>query len=306
MSAAAPLPDPAERFDPPVRRVAWEVERDLPFDALLATGAARTGLTPATFERLVWHGGLHAGGRRVDPATSPTHLAAGTPVVAYAFTREPEPIELGAADVLHDDDHLVVLRKPSWLPTQPTRASIRFCLEAEARRLLGSDDLRTINRLDRGTSGAVLFARTAAAARYLWRQFFERRVRKGYLAAVSPTPREERFTVRGDLVQVHHPRHAYFELRPSGTPGGRASETAFEIGEIRGPRALLRAAPVTGRTHQIRIHCAAAGCPILGDRLYGGGSADRLLLHAHTLGFAHPLRGRPVDVTAPIPADFQW
>jgi 23S rRNA-/tRNA-specific pseudouridylate synthase len=158
-----------------------------------------------------------------------------------------------------------------------------------------------------------MFAKDAAAARHLWAQFFERTVEKDYLAVVAPPPPQERFVVRGALVQVSHPRHAFFELRPEGTAGGRNSETAFERREARGPRCLLRALPRTGRTHQIRIHAAAAGSPILGDSLYAPGTetsatwaAPRLMLHARALTFAHPVRGGRIEVVDPLPADWSW
>jgi 23S rRNA-/tRNA-specific pseudouridylate synthase len=117
--------------------------------------------------------------------------------------------------------------------------------------------------------------------------------------------------VSGRLVRVLHPAHSLFDLRDEGSDEGRASCTAFAVLERRGERALLSVRPVTGRTHQIRVHAAGSGCPLVGDSLYGQGwspaaepwSARRLQLHALRVALRAPGGGRLV-IEAPPPRDF--
>ena len=162
-----------------------------------------------------------------------------------------------------------------------------------------------VHRLDAGTSGLLIVAKDdethAALADMLSRHEVERR----YLALVRGRPEHDRFSVEAPLE-----RHwARMLVRP-GT--GKEAETAFEVRERFEGSTLLEAAPRTGRTHQIRVHLASIGHPVLGDSAYGGGGDDatrlgltRPFLHAWRLSFAHPVTGERVDVEDPLPDDLE-
>lgn len=206
--------------------------------------------------------------------------------------------------VLHRDRHLAVVLKPAGMLSVPARGrrSARVLLR-EVGRALGR--VYPVHRLDEQTSGLMLVARTEECQRALKELFFEHRVERGYLALVRGRfPREPR-TVRSVLV-----RNRGDGLRGSGPPGsadGRPAVTSLRLVELLGPRASLVAAQLeTGRTHQVRIHLAEAGHPVLGDRLYGGRArqaAPRLALHAAGLGLVHPVTGEKLAFELPLPDD---
>jgi 23S rRNA pseudouridine1911/1915/1917 synthase len=292
----------AARFDPPVVVRRFGVERELPLAELLSEAAARLEGTAASAERALRHGGVHVNGRPLDGDEPPRAVAAGSRVVVYAFEREPEAVPFEPARVLHDGDGIVAVDKPPWLPMQRTRASARFSLEATLRERLGDPSLVAAHRLDRQTSGVALFARGAAGA-WASRAFAARRVAKRYLAVAAPPPERDAFEVSGWLGRAADPARFRFALHPGERPDARWSMTRFRVVERGDVRALVEALPETGRTHQIRVHLAAAGAPIVGDALYGGApGAGRVLLHAASLSLARS-DGSPLLLEAPAPPD---
>jgi 23S rRNA pseudouridine1911/1915/1917 synthase len=292
----------AERFDPPVVVRRFVVDRTLGLPELLSEAAARLEGTLASAERALRHGGIHVNGRPVDATAPPGSVAAGSWVVVYAFEREPEPVPFEAERVLHDADGLVAVDKPPWLPMQRTRASARFSLEATLRERLGDPSLVAAHRLDRQTSGVALFARGAAGA-WVSRAFAARRVAKRYLAVAAPPPERDAFEVSGWLARAADPARFRFALHTGERPGARWSLTRFRVVSRHAGGALVEAQPETGRTHQIRVHLAAAGAPIAGDALYDGApSAERVLLHAASVALVRP-GGSELLVEAPVPAD---
>lgn len=317
----------AERFDPPLVVRRFVLAHELELAALLAAIDGRLAGTPASAERAFRHGGIHVNGRPLDPSAGPRPAAAGSWVAVYAFAREPEPVRFARARVLYEGEGLVAVDKPAWLPMQRTRASARLSLEAAVREALGDDSLVAAHRLDRQTSGVALFARGRAGA-WAARELAARRVRKRYLAVAAPSPGRDAFAVEGWVARAADPARFRFALHasppapPAGAEGAlregsrRASEaparwsrTEFRVLR-RGPaRALLEARPETGRTHQIRLHLAAAGSPVVGDDLYGApyapgaaAAAERVLLHAAALELTTPA-GRTLRIEAAPPAD---
>jgi RluA family pseudouridine synthase len=293
--------------DPPVLKHEWAVDRPLEAAAFLDAARARLAMDDAAWERLLRHDGLHVDRVRWGDRAAGA-VPAGTQVVAYAFVREPEPLVLPESCVLFDEDGLVAVDKPPWWAVQGTRASRCVSLETALRRRLDCPMLTPVHRLDRETTGVLLFARDGRAAAPVARQFARREVRKEY-AVVGWCEGEvpERFEVEGRMVRVAHPSHSLFELRDGEE--GLPSRTSFETVARSGSRVLLRALPLTGRTHQLRVHLAARGLPIVGDSLYGRGfsdgepwSAERMLLHAQALCFR--LGDRDVEIRAPLPPDF--
>jgi 23S rRNA-/tRNA-specific pseudouridylate synthase len=301
----------AERFDPPVWKARWVPERALAWRDFLADARERLGSRAADLERALWHGGLHVSGTPIDPERPPAEIAAEGWVAIYGFTREPEPVTLDPARVFHDADGLVAVDKPPWLSMQRTRASFRSSLEDQLQRLLGEAELWAVHRLDRQTSGVALFARGRARAAELGRAFAARRVAKRYVACVSPAPAEASFAVRGFLGRVAHPARFKFGLFDTPGDGRRESATRFRVLARCARGAKLAAEPETGRTHQLRVHLSARGCPIAGDDLYGPAwraaaphAAPRVLLHAAELvvpraqGALALAVAEPADVTS--------
>jgi 23S rRNA pseudouridine1911/1915/1917 synthase len=295
-------PSDAERFDPPLVARRFVLEREVSLAALLAEAGRRLGGTGASAERALWHGGVHVNGHPLDGDAPPRALPGGAWVAVYAFAREPEPVPLDPARLLHDADGLVAVDKPPWLPMQRTRATARLSLEAALRALLRDESLVAVHRLDRQTSGVALFAR-GAAGRWASRELAARRVAKRYLALVAPPPARDTFATSGFLARAADPARFRFALHPEPREAARWSLTRFGVVSRRAERALVEARPETGRTHQIRVHLAAAGAPVVGDALYGSRApAARVLLHAAALELARP-DGARLRIEAPLPDD---
>jgi 23S rRNA-/tRNA-specific pseudouridylate synthase len=169
--------------------------------------------------------------------------------------------------------------------------------------------LATHSRLDRDTSGVVLFCRDPRANPALGEAFATRAVEKTYLALVLPGAGSEpprRWTSRAPLALRGSGRSA----RMVADERGEAAETAFRVVERAGPALLVEACPRSGRKHQIRAHLAQSRLPVFGDVRYGGASrigriaAPRVMLHARRIALRHPLSGEPVAVEAPLAPDF--
>jgi 23S rRNA-/tRNA-specific pseudouridylate synthase len=160
-----------------------------------------------------------------------------------------------------------------------------------------------VHRLDRLTSGALIVAKTRIAARALSRSLSHGDIRKTYLAVVEGTPSEPSGAISSPLVTMKGARS-----HTSIAAGGKEARTAYTVVKaLRGDRTLLEVSMRTGRTHQIRAHLASIGHPIVGDKEYGAPSSSggRLLLHAWKLRFTHPVTGRAVSATAPMPDEFR-
>lgn len=200
--------------------------------------------------------------------------------------------------VLHADDSVVVFDKPAGLLAVPGRdPALADCLEARARRVW--PDSLTVHRLDLATSGVCVLARGAQAHRVLSMQFARRHTEKTYVALVRGAVWAERGSI--DL-----PMRADWPNRPRqmiDPVQGRPALTRWKRLGREGGATRLRLCPVTGRSHQLRLHLLCLGHPILGDPIYGGGmvEAPRLMLHAETLAFRHPGDGRPVRFMARCP-----
>ncbi len=212
--------------------------------------------------------------------------------------------------VLHEDSDVLLVDKPAGLLTVPTEAREKDTLWTRAIHYLqhrygGRPYAGIVHRLDKETSGAIVFARNRPALHALQDLFRRHAIDREYVALVEGTP-PDRGTFDADLVRTPGLRRSV--ARP-GQEGKRAV-TRFETMQRLAGATLVSIRPETGRTHQIRVHFAAAGHPILGDRVYGPGPAlsapaiARQMLHARRLGFSHPRTAEPLSVEAPLPADF--
>lgn len=198
--------------------------------------------------------------------------------------------------VLTEDEHLLVINKPAgWNTHAPAPYAGEGVYEWLRHREPRWASLAIIHRLDKETSGLLVFAKTPIANRTLTQQFTARTVTKSYrLVTDRPVSRDE-FRVVSTLVRAGD---RYVSRSP--VAGGEHAETLFRVVERREGRTVLTALPATGRTHQIRVHAAASGCPILGDTLYGGTTSARVWLHAEEIGFLHPGSGEPITLHAPV------
>lgn len=213
-------------------------------------------------------------------------------------------------DILYDDNAIVVVNKPSGLPTMPAGGFLDQTLLALIRKQY--PQASPLHRLGRYTSGLVLFAKTRPAASALARAWRDRTVRKTYRAVGLGSTRAEMFVIDVPIGAVPHPLIGTVQ---AAVDGGKPSHSVAIVLEQRHDQTLFSVEITTGRPHQIRIHMAYAGHPLLGDPLYeAGGGLKRhpglpgdggYLLHAEKLQFTHPETGMRISVTATPPPELQ-
>jgi 23S rRNA pseudouridine1911/1915/1917 synthase len=227
---------------------------------------------------------------------------------------QPVPAAVAGLVVLHEDDDLVVVDKPVGVAAHPspgwTGPTVIGGLAAAGMRVATSGAAERqgiVHRLDVGTTGVMVVAKSERAYTALKHAFRGREVVKGYHALVQGHPDPSRGTV--DAPIDRHPRHDY---RFAVVAGGKPSVTHYETIEAFRAASLLDVRLETGRTHQIRVHFAALRHPCCGDLTYGADPVlarhlglERQWLHARTLGFPHPADGRWVEFTSPCPADLE-
>jgi len=206
--------------------------------------------------------------------------------------------------VIFEDKHLLVVHKPAgWNTHAPSPSASEGIYDWLRHREPRWSSLAILHRLDKETSGVLVFGKTPVANKSLTEQFTQRRVRKKYLLLTDRAVPEKEFTVKTALARIGEK----YATRPDGEmaetrfyPADLKSESANFKSATRHPQfSILAAFPLTGRTHQIRVHAAESGFPILGDTLYGGTPAARVFLHATEISFTHPATGEPVTFSAP-------
>ena len=281
-------------------------------DAWLA--AAHPDVSRSRWKQLIESGRVALNGTPVLKANAA--LAPGDEL--RCVLPDPEPVGLVPADIplaiLYEDSDLVVLDKPAGLVVHPApghaadtlvNALLHHC--ADLQGIGGELRPGIVHRLDKDTSGVLVVAKNEQAHAALVAQFSSHSIRKEYLALVWGAPKKPSGTV--ELPIGRHPVH---RQKMAVTEKGRSAVTHYEV-LAAGPLAsLLRVRIETGRTHQIRVHLAHLGHPVVGDATYGRARHDlpadleipRQMLHAHVLEIVHPRTGRPLAFTAPPPADF--
>jgi 23S rRNA pseudouridine1911/1915/1917 synthase len=274
---------------------------------------------------------VSAGGVRVDgvvvrapgrPLRRGEHVRALVkPELLQARSRALDrPFVLTPAAVLFDDGAVLAVDKPAGLPTHatadPSRPSLATHVERYLRERGRTAPVAVHQRLDRDTSGVVLFGVDPRANAGLARAFADRLAEKAYLAiTAAPVPRPPvRFRIEAPLGAAAPGREG---VRVGGK-GAKPAETDVLVREVLEGALLVEARPLTGRRHQVRAHLAHAGMPILGDPVYSPPPADlragfrgpagpkvpRLMLHAWRLALPHPISGKPLVIDSPIPSDF--
>jgi len=262
-------------------------------------------LSGRQIQRLVRSGGLRRGRARI-PSTLRIRPGEEIAVRLFPFEEYGVDPEAFSLQILYEDEHFLVLDKPSGVLVHPIRPGMRGTLASGVAHYFATIGLRSrvrpVHRLDRDTSGVIVFAKHAWAHARLDALFRAGEVHKRYLAIVAgvPNPREQ-------TVEFPLSRRPGRDGRISVDADGLFARTHLRVREVLGDRAaLLEAVLETGRTHQIRVHCSALGYPVWGDRLYGGPNEGiaRQALHAETLAFPHPFTGERKVFYTPPPEDF--
>lgn len=259
-------------------------------DHLRATGLSNRDARAALSSGKVWVAGVPTAdpGREVDPAAVELRPRAPRITVGRDLV------------VLWRDDHLAVVWKPARMLSVPAPRRHGTHVLAEVGGILGT--VYPVHRLDEGTSGVMMVARTEEAQQGLKALLETHEVERRYLAIGAGALSEDPFTVRTHLV-----RDRGDGRRGSGEGDGREAITHLRRIERLGRHSLVEATLETGRTHQVRIHLAEQGCPLLGDTLYApphvAARAPRLALHAAVLGFVHPITGEKLRFEAPLADD---
>jgi 23S rRNA pseudouridine1911/1915/1917 synthase len=271
--------------------------------------AARLGIVRADAQRAIAAGRVSVDGVRRPKSFRLTGGEAVEVDLAAPAALEPDPLPVA---IRYQDEHLAVVSKPAGVVTHPTSSRrtgtlVNRLLGMGVALAAGDDPLRPgiVHRLDAGTSGLLVVAKTEGARAALAGMFRRHEVDRTYLALVRGRPPHRRFLIDAPLER----RGPRIRLGPVT---GRAAATEVEVREWFERATLLEVRPRTGRTHQIRVHLSAIGHPVLGDRMYGGGGEDarrlglgRPFLHSWRVSFDHPVTGRPVEVEDPPPPDLE-
>jgi tRNA pseudouridine32 synthase / 23S rRNA pseudouridine746 synthase len=273
----------------------------------LLNHAARLGLTPLGLSEFYW-GKESKSGARQHGVFYPACADKCQPILGFMLCgitkwndgMPQPPIQKSSIPILHSDNDIVVVEKPSGLLSVPGRGpENQDCVVARIKKLFpGCPDHPEVHRLDMDTSGLMVFARTKEAHRELSRQFHDRETGKRYIALLDGELTDTEGTIelpfRLDVdnrpTQIYDPVH------------GKMGTTHWKTLSVENGKTRIEFTPITGRTHQLRIHSASEhglGTPIIGDRLYGTGTAPgQLKLHAAVLGFTHPRTGERLQFTS--------
>ncbi len=292
-------------------------------DVFLSTHTA--DLSRSAIQRLIGKGAVTVNGKRPKPSQK---IKPGDEI-AWDVPK-PAPLEIGGEpiplDVLFEDDSLLVLNKPAGIVVHPAPGHWSGTLvnallyhmqtkgsapaEKSFAGIGGRERPGLVHRLDKGTSGVMVIAKTDAAHQGLSKQFKAHTINRVYLALAIGSVKGK--TGRVELAIGRDTKNRK-KISPR-TTSPREAVTEFHVAERLGEAAtLVEVHPQTGRTHQIRVHLASLGHPLLGDETYGGRKVcaigdlaiERPMLHARALGFTHPATGKYLEYTVPPPADME-
>lgn len=309
----------------PIEFIVAESQNDLRLDWFLAQHLPRYSRT--FLRRVINAAAVQVDGKRVKASH---RLSTGERIALTLpdLPREgPQPEDIPLA-ILYEDASLAVIDKPPGMVVHPGKGNwsgtLTAALQFHFDRLSsvgGPSRPGIVHRLDRDTSGVMVVAKHDRAHQALARQFEERTVSKEYFAIVAGRPDRDRDTI--DLPIGLHPHQREKMAIRRGDPASRPAQSFYEVVQRFDGFASVQIRPKTGRTHQIRVHLASIGCPVLCDRAYGGRALitrgelsrrsddadevllDRQALHARRLRFVHPDTHKLLDFSAPLPDDLQ-
>lgn len=275
-------------------------------DRFLATSLA--DLTRSYVKRLIDEGFVTVNGQEVKPSHN---LKAGDRI--KVLVPEPTATELlpqaMPLSIVYEDADLLVIDKPAGLAVHPgpghpdstlVNAVLAHCPDLAGIR--GTVRPGIVHRLDKDTSGLIMVAKNDLSQLGLAKQIKDRTITKNYLAVVKGTFKKDE-----GMIDAPIGRDPCNRKRMAVVATGREARTAYRVLRRMKDHSLIEARLITGRTHQIRVHCASVGHPILGDALYGGRSPllGRQFLHAAELRFLQPRTGAPIACTSPLPPELQ-
>jgi 23S rRNA pseudouridine1911/1915/1917 synthase len=222
---------------------------------------------------------------------------------------QPENIPL---EIVYEDNATIVVNKPAGMLVHPTHRdkngtllnALAFYLNRESLGQIGQDAEKNavrpglVHRLDRETSGLMVIAKSVVIHRRLAREFMRKRVEKRYVALVDGAFSDDKGTIESPIGRF--PERKIWDIKADG----KLSVTRYRVIERYANTTLVELEPVTGRTNQLRIHCASVGHPIVGDVQRGGRGFGRLCLHSYRLTFRHPVAFETIEFRLPIPGDF--
>jgi 23S rRNA pseudouridine1911/1915/1917 synthase len=255
-----------------------------------------------------WRRRIEAGLVRIDGAqTEPSRTLAQSETVVWLRPPWEEPDAPCGFALLYRDAHLLAVAKPRGLPVLPGAGYLERTLFSLVRKY--DRNANPLHRLGRGTSGLVLFSRSREAARRLSDVWCRREVTKVYRALVTGLPAEDHFVIEAPVGRIPHGRLGAVH---AAAAGGKPARSEVFVLERRSGESLVEVRIITGRTHQVRIHLAAAGHPLVGDLFYAPGGLPSesvsalpgdtgFHLHAETLRFIHPCTGALTELNCPPP-----
>lgn len=263
-------------------------------------------------QKLLRTGQVRVDGKRAKPDT---RLVAGQELRLPPMLSNAEVAEKTSSDkdrdfmrtlVIYEDEDMVAINKPSGLAVQGGSGITRH-VDGMLDALKGTNGVRPrlVHRIDRETSGVLVLARSAEAARRLTEAFAGRDMEKTYVALTSPVPKHDKGRIDAPMAKgMSGPE---MEKVLIDDEAGKSAITDYEVlaRAEDGKTALVQFHPLTGRTHQIRVHAAHIGCPLWGDVKYGSAMGKRFYLHARRLSLPHPKTGRETAIEAAIPKDFE-
>jgi 23S rRNA pseudouridine1911/1915/1917 synthase len=322
MAADEVLDAPDELLEGPVELTVDAAGVGQRLDAFLAERFARH--SRVQLRRVIGAGGVVVDGEQRKAAYR-LRLGERIAIVVPEVPRQAPKSEAIPLDILYEDDWLIAVNKPPGMVVHPARGHWHGTLASALAH--HCDQLSTVggparpgivHRLDRDTSGVIVVAKNDRAHLDLASQFERRTTEKEYLAIILGTPDRDRDIVT-QPIGIHPYQREKMAIR-AGHSTTRQAETFYEVQQRFRGFALILARPKTGRTHQIRLHLAHVGCPVLCDRLYGGRAQitlgeiisgreddrvllDRQALHARRIKLVHPQTRQEIEFAAPLPAD---